>query len=95
MMFARHLRERVRQGEITCTVRIWRNARVKEGGVYPMDDGQVVVTSICEIGRDDINDDLARRSGFDDVADLLETAQHGSGTNVYLIEFTYVGPRYD
>jgi len=26
------------------------------------------------------------------VVDLLKTAKHGSGTNVYLIEFEYVGP---
>jgi hypothetical protein len=95
MMFARHLRERVRQGQITCSVRIWRNARVRAGGVYPMDEGRIVVESIREIGLADVDDDLARKSGFDDVTDLLATARHGSGTNVYLIEFTYAGPRYD
>lgn len=36
--------------------------------------------------------DLARRSGFMGVVDLLKVAKHGSGTNVYLIEFHYVGP---
>lgn len=33
MMFARPLRERVRSGEITTSVRIWLTPRVKVGGV--------------------------------------------------------------
>jgi hypothetical protein len=33
--------------------------------------------------------DLARQSGFKGVVDLLKTAKHGSGTNVYLIDFDY------
>ena len=32
---------------------------------------------------------LARASGFDGVVDLLKTARHGSGEEVYLVEFHY------
>jgi hypothetical protein len=92
MMFAKRLREGIRSGRITCTVRIWHRPRVKVGGSYPMEDGRVVVTSIREIAIGDIAGELARRSGFEGVVDLLKTAKHGSGTNVYLIEFEYVGP---
>jgi hypothetical protein len=92
MMFAKRLREGIRSGRITCTVRIWHRPRVKVGGSYPMEDGRVVVTSIREIAIGDITGELARRSGFEGVVDLLKTAKHGSGTNVYLIEFEYVGP---
>lgn len=91
-MFAKRLREGIRSGRITCTVRIWHRPRVKVGGSYPMEDGRVVVTSIREIAIGDIAGELARRSGFEGVVDLLKTAKHGSGTNVYLIEFEYVGP---
>jgi hypothetical protein len=31
----------------------------------------------------DITPDLARRSGFKDVADLLTLAKHGRGENIY------------
>lgn len=89
-MFARRLRDGVRDGGITCTVRIWQSPRVKVGGRYPIGGGHVVVDSIREIVLGDVTDDLARRSGFDDAADLLAVAKHGSGTNVYLIEFHFV-----
>ena len=90
MMFAKRLRDGVRDGSITCTVRIWRSPRVKVGGRYSIGGGHVAVDSIREIALGDVTDDLARRSGFDTVADLLETARHGSGTNVYLVAFHYL-----
>lgn len=92
MIFARQLREGVREGRITCSVRIWHRPRVKVGGVYPMEEGHIVIESIRQIAIGDITGELARRSGFKGVVDLLKTARHGSGTNVYLIEFEYVGP---
>jgi hypothetical protein len=57
-----------------------------------MDDGHIVVDSIERIRLRDITKDLARESGFDNVKDLLETAKHGSGKNVYLIRFHYLPP---
>jgi hypothetical protein len=90
MMFAKRLREGVREGRITCTVRIWKSPRVKPGGIYSMEDGYIVVESIRPISLGDITGELARRSGFLGVVDLLKVAKHGSGTNVYLIEFHYV-----
>jgi hypothetical protein len=92
MMFAKQLRDRVRSGEITCSVRIWQSPRVRPGGIYPMDGGHIVVESIHRISIEDITGELARRSGFAGVIDLLKTARHGSGTKVYLVEFHYVGP---
>jgi hypothetical protein len=89
MMFAKRLRERVRSGSITCTIRIWHRPRVKVGGIYPMEGGYVVVNSIRQIAIGDITGELARRSGFEGVVDLLKVAKHGSGRNVYLIEFEY------
>lgn len=92
MMFARRLREGVRRGDINCSVRIWRSPRVKPGGLYPMEDGHILVESIERIAIEDITGELARRSGFDGVIDLLKTAKHGSGTNVYLVTFVFVPP---
>jgi hypothetical protein len=93
MMFAKRLREGVREGRITCSVRIWKRPHVRPGGVYPMEDGHIIVESIRSIALGDITGELARRSGFMGVVDLLKMANHGSGTNVYLIEFQYLPPR--
>jgi hypothetical protein len=92
MMFAKHLRERIRRGRIRCTVRIWMQPRVKVGGRYRMDDGHVVVDSIEPIELADVTQDLARESGFDSVDDLLGIAKHGRGDQVFLIRFHYLPP---
>lgn len=89
MVFSKRLRGRVMLGEITCSVRIWHSPRVKVGGRYPLGPGAIHVTSVREIILDDITPELARRSGFDDVPDLLSVARHGAGQNVYLVEFEY------
>ena len=60
-----------------------------------MEDGHIVVQSIRQISIGDISGEMARRSGFKGVVDLLKVAKHGSGTNVYLIDFEYVGPAAD
>jgi hypothetical protein len=62
---------------------------VKVGGRYRMDEGEIEVDSIRAISLADITPDLARRSGFKDVADLFTIAKHGSGDNIYLIRFHY------
>ena len=89
MVFTKRLRDRIRSGEITCSVRIWTRAHVKVGGRYPMDDGVIVVDSIEPIGFPDITPALAQASGFLGVLDLLKVAKHGPGEKVYLIEFEY------
>src|SRR5437867_12098544 len=93
MVFTKRLRDGVRKGEITCSVRIWMRPHVKVGGRYPMDEGEIVVDSIEPIGFSDITPDLARESGFLGVLDLLKVAKHGKGENIYLIRFHYLPPR--
>jgi hypothetical protein len=93
MQFTKRLRERVRSGEITCTVRIWKSLRVHVGGRYRMEDGEIEVDSIEPIGFPDITPELARASGFAGVLDLLKVAKHGSGEKIYLIRFHYVPAR--
>jgi hypothetical protein len=92
MMFAKRLRDGIRSGRITCTIRIWQRPRVKVGGVYPMEEGRVIVNSIREIAINDITGELARKSGFEGIVDLLKVARHGRADRVYLIEFEYLAP---
>ena len=90
MMFAKRLREGIREGRITNTIRIWHRPRVRVGGIYPMENGCIVIQSIRQIGISDITGEMARQSGFMGVVDLLKVAKHGSGSNVYLIDFEYL-----
>jgi hypothetical protein len=90
MVFARELREGVRRGRITCSVRIWTHAHVKAGGRYPMDDGHIIVDSIEPIRLKDVTRELARESGFRTVKELLEVARHGPGNKVFLVRFHYL-----
>ena len=89
MMFTKRLREPVMRGEITCSVRIWQRPKVKAGGRYRMGPGFIKVTSIRQIELSDVTPELARRSGFAGLVDLLKVAKHGPGENVYLVEFEY------
>ena len=91
MMFARPLRARVASGEITCSVRLWLSPRVHIGGRYPILGGEIEVTAVTEIDLADVTDDLARRSGFADIEDLMATAGHGRGERVFLVAFSFHG----
>ena len=90
MVFAKKLRGRIKRGEITTSIRIWRWPHVTKGGQHKLDRGHVKVTSIKEIELEDITKAMAVESGFENVADLLGTAKHGTGSIVYFMEFYYV-----
>jgi hypothetical protein len=92
MTFTKRLRDGVKRGEITCSVRIWMSPRVKVGKGYPMEEGEIEIDSIEPIGFPDITPELARASGFLGVLDLLKVAKHGKGEKIYLVRFHYVPP---
>ena len=92
MVFTKRLREGVRRGEITCSVRIWMRPHVKIGARYRMEDGQIEIDSLEPIGLPDITPQLARESGFLGVIDLLKVAKHGKGERIYLVRFHYIPP---
>jgi hypothetical protein len=89
MTFTKRLRAPIARGEVTCSIRIWQKPRVKVGGRYELDRGFIEVTSIQRITLADITPELAIRSGFLGVVDLLKVAKHGPGEKVYLIDFKY------
>ena len=93
MVFTKRLRDGVRRGDITCSVRIWTRPHVKVGGRYPMEEGEIEVDSIEPIGFPDITPQLARESGFLGLIDLLKVAKHGKGDRIYLVRFHYLPPR--
>jgi hypothetical protein len=89
LSFTKRLHAPIIAGEVTCSVRIWHRPRVKLGGRYQLGDGVVEVTGLREIDFADITPELARRSGFAGVVDLLKVAKHGAGERVFLVEFEY------
>jgi len=93
MTFTKRLREGVRRGEITCSVRIWTRPHVLVGNRYRMEEGEIEIDSIDLIGFPDITPQLARASGFLGLIDLLKVAKHGRGENIYLVRFHYLAPR--
>ena len=94
MTFTKRLRDGIRRGDITCTVRMWTRPHVKVGGRYGMEEGEIEVDSIQPIGLPDVTPELARASGFLGLVDLLKVANHGRGSNIYLIHFHYLQPHH-
>jgi hypothetical protein len=90
MGFTKRLRDPIRRGEITCSIRIWQRPHVKVGGRYALEPGAIEVTGLHEISLADVTPALARRSGFAGVVDLLKVAKHGPGERVFLVEFRYL-----
>lgn len=92
MLFLRALRDRIRRGEITSTVRLWHRPRVRIGGRYSLPPGKIEVTKLREISLMDVTPELARRTGFSGIVELLKVAKHGAGRRVFLVEFRYLPP---
>ena len=46
MTFIKRLRDGVRSGDITCSVRIWMRPRVHVGALYRMEEGEIEIDSI-------------------------------------------------
>ncbi|HEV2722771.1 MAG TPA: ASCH domain-containing protein [Thermoanaerobaculia bacterium] len=90
MLFVKYLRDGVRSGAITCSVRVWHRPHVTVGKRYRMEEGEIEVDSIDPLTFDDVTPKLARACGFKSVPDLLKVAKHGSGENVYLVKFHYI-----
>ena len=90
MQFTRRLHDGIRSGDITVSVRIWKQPRVRVGNRYRFPGGAIEIDALREIELADITPHLARRSGFNGVVDLLKIAKHGRGEKVYLVEFHYL-----
>ena len=94
MQFNQRLRDSVRNGDVTSSVRIWKTPRVKVGNFYSMEEGFIVIESIREIELADITPEMARESGFLGVIDLLKVAKHGSGERVFLVKFRFTSTKW-
>jgi hypothetical protein len=93
VLFSQELRDDVLAGEITVSFRLWKRAKVKVGGRYPVGPGQnlIEVDSIELIPFGDIAEADVRRAGEPDRETLRRRAAHAGpidiGTLVYRVEF--------
>ena len=96
MEFSRELRESVLSGGITVSFRLWRRVKVREGGRYPVGDGQIEVDSVEVVPFSSIDADDVRRAGEADLESLRRRAAHagpiGAGTLLFRIEFHALEP---
>jgi hypothetical protein len=94
MEFSRELRSDVLTGDITLSVRLWKRPRVKPGGRYRVDLGEIEVDSVELVPFSAISPTDVRRAGEFDREALRERAAHAGpisdGTLVYRIEFHVV-----
>ena len=94
MEFSRELRADVLSGAITVTFRLWTRPRVKAGGRYRIESGQIEVDSIelVPFGSIDLVD--VGHSGEPDLEALRRRAAHAGSiqddTLLYRIEFHVV-----
>jgi hypothetical protein len=92
MLFTKYLRDGVRSGAITRSVRVWMNPRVRAGKRYRFEEGEIEIDSMAPISLAEVTPRLARECGFASVDDLLEVARHGRGETIYLVDFHYIPP---
>jgi hypothetical protein len=90
VLFTKYLRDGVRSGAITRSIRVWMRPNVRAGRRYQFEGGEIEIDSITPITIEQITPRLARECGFASVSDLLKVARHGRGENVYLVDFHYV-----
>ena len=96
MEFSRELRDDVLAGDITLSVRLWKRARVKEGGRYRVGPGEIEIDAIDLVPFAAISAQDVRRAGEPDRETLRRRAAHAGpiddDTFVYRVEFHRVEP---
>ena len=94
--FSRELRNDVLAGDITLSVRLWKRARVKQGGRYRVGLGEIEVDAIELVPFAAVTAQDVRRAGEPDREALRQRAAHAGpideDTLVYRIEFHAVSP---
>ena len=94
MQFSRDLRERVADGTITLTVRLWSRPQVKVGGRYQVLGRTIEVDDVDLVPFSSITRADMKRAGETDREAMRERTAHAGpvhdDTAVYRIEFHLV-----
>jgi hypothetical protein len=91
MEFSRELRSDVLAGDITLSVRLWKQPRVKQGGRYRVGFGEIEVDAVELVPFSAITEQDVLLAGEPDRETLRQRAAHAGpiddDTLVYRIEF--------
>jgi hypothetical protein len=94
--FSRELRNDVLAGDITVSIRLWKQPRVTPGGRYRVGPGEIQVDSIELVPFAAVTAADVRRAGEPDRETLRRRAAHAGpideDTLVYRVEFHPVVP---
>lgn len=94
MQFSPELRDRVADGSITVSYRLWSRPQVKVGGVYRSGSVRIQVVDIDELPFSSITEDDLPATGEPDPEALRRRAAHAGpihhDTLLYRIEFHVV-----
>jgi hypothetical protein len=94
VQFSPELRERVADGTITVSYRLWSTPKVKVGGVYRSGSVSIEVDDIALLPFSSITDDDLTRTGEPDLEALRTRAAHAGpirdDTLLYRVEFHVV-----
>jgi hypothetical protein len=94
VQFSREVRDDVRAGRITVSVRLWSRPKVKVGGRYPIESAHFEVDSIELIPFSALTEEDVHSSGEPDREALRRRAAHAGpiddDTLVYRIELHMV-----
>ena len=97
MEFSRELRNDVLAGDITLSIRLWKQPRVKAGGRYRVGPGEIEVDAVELVPFAAVTGEDVRRAGEPDRETLRQRAAHAGpideGTLIYRIEFHAVDPQ--
>lgn len=93
-MFSRELRDPLRQGELSVSIRLWKRPQVKIGGRYETAGVVIEIDSMELMPFSAVDDDDVRAAGEPDRETLRRRAAHAGpideDTLVYRIEFHLV-----
>ena len=94
MQFSRDLRDRVADGTITVSYRLWSRPQVKVGGVYRSASAWIEVDDIDLVPFSSVTDEDLALTGEPDLESLRQRAAHAGpiydDTLVYRVEFHVV-----
>ena len=94
MQFSADIRDRVADGTITVTYRLWSRPKVKVGGVYRSGSVMIEIDEIDLLPFSSITDEDLARTGESDLETLRRRAAHAGpiydDTLLYRVEFHVV-----
>ena len=94
MQFSADLRDRVADGTITVSFRLWSRPKVRIGGTYRSSSVSIEIDDIELVPFSSITDDDIARTGETDLESLRQRAAHAGAihddTLVYRVEFHVV-----